>query len=250
MVFFLFALALTPAALAAQERVIDNADLLSYSEIEHLESLIDSIARTYDFELVIVTEHSIGNNSPMEYADDFFDYNDYGLGGDRDGCLFLQVTGSRDYWFSTSGRGIGILNSSAYEKLENDVLRYLREDNYYEAYRAFISCWELFLSLEAQGKSYNFFNENGGLLIFVAWVIALASGFMVVGGWKKSMNTALAQTQAAAYVVSGSLNFKEKKESFLYSTVTKTARPKDTGSGGGVHTSSSGRSHGGGGGKY
>ena len=80
----------------------------------------------------------------------------------------------------------------------------------------------------------------------------LIIAFIIIQVWKKGMNTALVKTQAAAYLVPGSLSFKVKNDRFLYSTVTKTARPKNTGSGGsgGVHRSSSGRSHGGRGGRY
>jgi len=232
----------------AQDRVIDNAGLLNPAEKARLMEMTASVAAVYNFDLVIVTEKNIGGQKPMDYADDFFDYNGYGLGEDHDGCLFLQVTGSRDYWFSTSGRGIKILNSSAFGKLEADVLKYHKDGYYYEAYRTFILVWEEFLSLEANGKSYNFFRRWNLVLVSGAWVFALMLGFVIVSFWKKSMNTALPKIQAAAYAVPGSLAFREKKDRFLYSTITKTKRQQSSGSG--SHRGSSGRSHGGGGGKY
>ena len=234
------------------DRVVDNAGLLSDAEKESLRSIIASLASRYNFDLVIVTERNIGSTHPRDFADDFFDYNGYGLGEDYDGCLFLQVTESRDYWFSTTGRGIGVLNSYALNKLSADAVRFLREDNPYEAYRSFLRNWEVFLSLDAQGRSYNFFYQNNFILVFAAWMLSMLIGAITVQVWKKGMNTALPQTQAAAYVVAGSLVFGEKTDRFLYSTVTQTERqpPPSAGGGGGVHTGSSGRSHGGGGGKY
>ena len=56
------------------------------------------------------------------------------------------------------------------------------------------------------------------------------------------------QDQALSYVTPGSLNVTDGRETFLYSAVSRTARPRDTGSssrGGG--SSYSGGSHGGGG---
>lgn len=49
-----------------------------------------------------------------------------------------------------------------------------------------------------------------------------------------------------------SLNINERRDLFLYNTVTRTAKPKNDDSGGGssTHTSSSGTTHGGGGGKF
>jgi len=239
-----------PSAFAL-ERVIDNAGLLGLQEKTRLLEVISSIASTYNFDLVIVTEKNIGASSPMNYADDFFDNNGYGLGQNHDGCLFLLVMESRDYWFSTSGRGIKILNSAAGDKLENSVLKLLRENNFYGAFQTFLLDWNEFLTLEAKGRSYNFFYQWNAVLVLIAWVLALVIGFIIVQVWKNGMNTALPQTQAAAYMVPGSLAFKEKKDSFLYSTVARVKIESQTGSsGGGVHTGSSGSSHGGRGGKF
>ena len=252
----------------AQERIIDNAGLLNYQEKTKLNEIISSVASKYNFDLVIVTENTIGETNPMVYADDFYDYKGYGLGPDKDGCLFLLVTGSRDYWFSTAGRGINIYNSpklniskGSLNKLSDDVVKLLKEENYYGAFRAFLLDWKEFLALDAKGKNYNFIRQWNLVLVLIVWVVALAIGLIVVQVWKTGMNTALLQTQAAAYVVPGSLAFKEKNDIFLYSTVTRSERQTETttsggvggrggGGGGGSHTSSSGTSHGGGGGKY
>ena len=247
--FFISLLAAIFAGSAfAQERIVDNAGLLSESQKENLRKLTGSIFQTYNFDLVIVTERDIGNTSPMAFADDFFDYNGYS----PNGCLLLQVTGSRDYWISTSGTGIQILNPYAFSKLENDVVGFLSAGNNYEAYLVFIQNWELFLSLDQHYRSYNFFYRWNAVLVTVFWVIAFLIGLIVVQVWKSGMNTALPQKTAAAYVVPGSLAFRVRRDDFLYSTVTKTKRQTESGSsgGGGVHTGSSGRSHGGGGGKY
>jgi len=247
--FILMLFAILAGSLFSQERVVDNAGLLSESQKENLRRLTNSIFQTYGFDLVIVTERSIGSTSPMVYADDYFDYNGYG----SDGCLFLQVTGSRDYWISTSGTGIKILNDYAFGKLENDIVNNLSAGNNYEAYMEFIHDWELFLNLDRNYRSYNFFYQWNIVLVTISWVIAFLIGLIVVQVWKKGMNTALPQRAAGVYVVPGSLAFKVKADNFLYSTVTRTRRQTESnssGGGGGIHTGSSGRSHGGGGGRY
>jgi len=239
-----------PSAFAL-ERIIDNAGLLSQQEKANLMGLITSAASNYNFDLVIVTEKNIGASDPMQYADDFFDNNGYGMGQNKDGCLFLLVTESHDYWFSASGRGIKILNSAAGDKLENNVVKSLKEGNFYGAFNAFLFNWEEFLLLDAKGRSYNFFYQWNAVLVIIAWVIAFAIGLIVVQIWKSGMNTVLPQAEAAVYMVPGSLAFKEKKDSFLFCTITKTKlQTENSSSGGGVHTGSSGRSHGGRGGKY
>ena len=238
-----------PPAAFSGDRVIDNAGLLGAGERDSLIRLLDSVSLKYNFDLVIVTEKDIGGKSPMAWADDFFDYNGYGLGGDRDGCLFLQVTGSRDYWFSTSGRGIAILNSTALGKLSAGVVKRLGNDDAAGAYRSFIHDWEEFLALDAAGRRYSFLQRWHLVITGAAWLAAFAIGLIVVFVWRAGMNAVLPQTQAAAYMVPGSLSFMDKRDRFLYSTVTKTRRQSQS-SGGGSHLGSSGRRHGGGGGKY
>jgi uncharacterized protein len=244
-----------PSAFASvydlQARIIDNAGLLNPQERASLLALISSAASTYNFDLVIITEKNIGASDPMQYADNFFDNNGYGLGQNKDGALFLLVTDSHDYWFSTSGRGIKVLNSTAGDRLENSVVKSLKEGNFYGAFSAFLVNWNEFLALDAKGRSYNFFYQWNAVLVLIAWVIAFAIGLIVVQIWKSGMNTALPQTEAAAYMVPGSLAFKEKKDSFLFCTITKTKlQTESSSSDRGVHTGSSGSSHGGRGGKY
>jgi uncharacterized protein len=234
----------------APDRVVDNAGLLSDSQKEDLIRLTSSISETYNFDLVIVTETDIGSTTPGVYAADFYDNNGYG----PNGCLFLQVTGSEDYYFSTSGRGITVLNSYAFQKLKSDTVKHLSENNSYAAFLAFIQDWNKFLTLEAKGRSYNFFYQWNIVLVIIAWLAALGIGFAIVHTWNRGMNTALPKAQAAAYVVSGSLNFTAKKDSFLHSKTDKIRLQSSQAASivktGASIIGSSGRSHGGGGGKY
>ena len=239
------------APLFARDHIVDKAGLLGSTEKAELEVMAEMIASSYNFDLVIVTEKTIGGAEPAAYADAFFDNSGYGIGEERDGSLLLQVTGNRDYAFSHSGRGIKIMNTAAQDRLESDVVSFLGKNDPAGAYRAFIKDWEEFLVLEAKGRSYNFFHEWNTILVVAAWIVAFIIGFIIVQNWKMKMNTALPQTQAAAYVVPGSLAFTQQSDRFLYSTVTKTRKQKPpSSSSGGIRTSSSGRSHSGRSGKY
>jgi hypothetical protein len=55
----------------------------------------------------------------------------------------------------------------------------------------------------------------------IALAFAFIIGFGYVWSWRSSMNTAVSSGQANAYIVSGSLDFREKRDSFLYSKVSK-----------------------------
>ena len=237
------------------ERVVDNAGLLTTGEIANLRSSIASISSKYNFDLVIVTERNIGGMNIESYADNFFENNGYGLGADRSGALFLQVTDTREIFVSTTGSGIRIVNNNALNKILNDAISGLRTNSYYRAYNSFLVNMEEFLVLYSKGgRTYNIFYKWNFIFVAIGWLIAAAIGFITVASWKSKMNTAITQTQAGGYMIPNSLSFKVKQDSFLYSTVTKTPRPKQQGGGsslsGNIRTSSSGRSFGGGGRKY
>ena len=68
---------------------------------------------------------------------------------------------------------------------------------------------------------------------------------------RSKMNPVKCSAAANSSIVDGSFNLTRSGDYFLYKTVSKTARPKPASSkGSSVHRSSSGRSHGGGGGEF
>jgi len=246
-IIFLFCFLILSVPVFA-ERVVDNAGILSDLEAENLRKLADSLAEKYNFDLVIVTERSIDYISPEDYARDFFYDNGYGLGNyNEDGCIFLRVTGTRDYYFQSFGRGIKILNETAFDKLVKDATNHLGYNRTGEAFKSFLYNWEEFLKLEAKGRNYNFFHQWHFASLAVVWLISIFLGYSFIRYWKKQMNTVLGQTHASAYMILNSLKFTEKKDRFLYSTTTKTRRQSQgSGSRGGISGGiSGGRSSGG-----
>ena len=82
-------------------------------------------------------------------------------------------------------------------------------------------------------------------------VISLAIGFVVAfivtGSMKRKLKSVRSAAEANSYLKPGSLNVTEARDMFLFRQVTRTVKNTDSGSGSSTHTSSSGRTHGGGG---
>ena len=76
----LLALLVLPAAAADLPRLVDNADLLMADDAEALLADLDSRSEALQFDIVIVTVDSLDGETPRNYAEDFFWYNNYGLG--------------------------------------------------------------------------------------------------------------------------------------------------------------------------
>lgn len=217
----------------ALSRVIDDADLLTSSEEERLQNEIDSLIDKHGFDFVIVYVDS----SARDYA------NDYGFGNSRDGILLLVSKAERDWYISTSGSGIALFSDQTIDSIGNDLSSELSDGEYYEAALTFLESSEAVLRGDYEvNKEFPLFAEL--IVVVLSLIAAIAIGAVV----KRSMNTARKQTNASSYVASGSSKITLARDTFLYSTVSKVKI--ESNSSGSSHRSSSGRSHGGRGGRF
>ena len=74
---------------AVYPRLVDEADLLTDTQYNDLQSLLEEVSNRQRLDVVIVTVNSLGGKSPMQFADDYYDSHNYGFGADRDGVLLL-----------------------------------------------------------------------------------------------------------------------------------------------------------------
>ena len=134
LIFFsvcLIILMLSPAALAASDAIVDEADLLTQEQEDDLAGLALSIRNTYNMDVVVVVVSSLDGKTSQEYADDYYDYNGYGIGDDCSGVLFLLAINDRDYAISTCGEAIDALSDDDIDYLLDCVFDDLRNGDYY-----------------------------------------------------------------------------------------------------------------------
>lgn len=239
-------------------RVVDDANLLSQSDEESLTDKIDSLTEKYNFDIVIVTTNSLDSKTPMEYADDYFDYNGYGVGFDNDGILLLVSMEDRDWWISTSGFGIKAFTDYGIEFIGDKIVPDLSNENYYSSFSTFLDLTDDFLAEAEKGTPYDIDHKyktvrNYVIAVGIGLMIGLVIAIIVVLIMKSKMKSVVFQYNANNYAVNNSLRLERSNDIFLYRNISKTRKPEPSGSGGGgssTHTSSSGSSHGGGGGKF
>ena len=90
------------------------------------------------------------------------------------------------------------------------------------------------------------------MLVFKDSIMGLVAGVLISGNMRMILKTVRKHDQAASYVRQGSMKVTRSNEDYLYSTVSKSAKPKNEDSGGGssTHTSTSGDTFGGSSGKF
>lgn len=277
-------LTLSVTAFAAVDpRLNDEADLLTDNDEALILDKLDSIYDTYEIDVVIVTVNSLDGKTPAEYADDYYDYHTFNYSDKKDGILLLINMGERDWQISTTGEGMVIFDDSTWRYMADQILPYLSGGDYYGAFDEFATLSEEIIeSYNANGVSpyygeYNGtvddsydeyysddystdYNSNRGpdpMWIPGSIAIGMVISFLIMLGFRSQLKSVRRKSVADDYKVPGSMVVTEQSDMFLYHHVTRTPRQTQNNSrpgggvgGGGVRIGSSGRSHGGGGGKF
>ena len=248
--------------------MVDNADLLTGSEEQALLSLANDISQRQQCDIVILTEYDIGSKSPMEYADDYFDYNGYGYGNDRSGLLLLLSMADRDWWISTRGTAIQAFTDDgiqyAFSKAKDD----LSDGYYYDGFEAFLKTSDTMLSAyngtlsdDELADFQEDFDDFRGIRkkpgVVKTTIISVILGFLIAfipsASLRSQLKSVKSNYSATNYRRPNSMHLERNRDIYLYANTTSRVIETNRGSGGGgssTHISSSGATHGGGGGKF
>lgn len=225
----------TVNAFAASASLTDNANLLTEEEEAALLTKLNTASEKHKVDMVVVTLESFEGDDAKEYADTYYDNNGYG----DDGILLLISMENRDIAISAAGVCKDAFSQDDVDELIDEIGGYLSTQYYAKGIEVFINESD---SLVEDELSFNL----GGSLI-TSLIIGLIIAFIATSVMKGKLKSVHYQSGAAGYIKNGSLNITDSRDIFLYTQVTRRARPKSTSGGG---SSSSGRSHGGGSGKF
>lgn len=125
--------------------LVDDSDLFTKSEKEELSSMLETIHNEYKFDIVIHTTDTFDGKDAQNYADDYYDNNGYGYGVEKDGCIFVINTEQREWYISTCGSGITLLNDKRLKSIEKSFTANLKRNEYFDAVTAFINSAKKYL---------------------------------------------------------------------------------------------------------
>ena len=241
-------------------RLVDGADLLTEREEGELLAKLDEISERQQLDVVVVTTDSTEGQEPMAYADDFYDYSGYGFGENHDGVLLLVSMEERDWWISTSGYGITAFTDAGISYLSKQFLSPLGDGKYEKAFTIYAELCDDFITQARAGKPYDTKNlprkKLSPLWLFACLGLGFVFAYTMAEQKKRSLTTVSLQSGALNYAAAGSLALCENADRFVdknvtYRVLVRENKASEQRSGGSsTHTGSSGRSHGGGGGKF
>ncbi|MBQ7218847.1 MAG: TPM domain-containing protein [Ruminococcus sp.] len=216
--------------------VVDNAGFYTSDQVLALTELAKTAGEKQKCDIIIYTTRDLEGYSAQSYADyaHIKNYNDASV------LLLIcdnGVEGDRDYHISTHGDCIKKLKDSEIDEIKEAILPYLKSGNYYDAAKEFIDKSAYYM--QPHLKWYML-----PLAILIGFVIAM----LIMSAIRSKLKTVAMQRGAASYVRSGSMNVTQSRDTYLYSTVSRTRREKSS-SGSSTH-STGGDSFGGSGGKF
>ena len=242
-------------------RMFDDAEVLTEDEDNELEDALEELSLRQSFDVTIATiesMESVDYDSMEAYADDLYDFCQFGYGSDMDGVLLLVSVGDRKWHISTCGYGITAFTDAGIQYLGEQMTPDMADGDYAAAFHTFIQWTDAYVTAAREGHPYDVDNmpkEPFSIVYLgVALVIGLVTALIVTGVMKSRLKSVAPQRDATSYVRQGSMKLTNQRDLYLYREVHRTERPKESSSsdsgGSSTHTSSSGSTHGGGGGSF
>ncbi|MBE7019178.1 MAG: TPM domain-containing protein [Ruminococcaceae bacterium] len=225
--------------------IYDFADLLTYEEWESMNNQLTEFTEKYDFEAVVMIDEELYKSTAEESANAIYDEMEFGVGANKDGCLFYIGVEAGEYYILTNGYGTTAINESGISYLKREVEPHLKDRDFAKAVEAYVSVTDELVSMAKSGTPYE--ETDWGYVAIVigcAVAIPLILAFIMMMVQLSKMKTAVANDYAANYEKDGSYHLDFAKDVFLYSRVTKVKKENNN------STSSSGSSRGGGGGSF
>ncbi len=247
--------------------LLDDAGLLSETEFAQVESDLKTYSDMHGIDIAVVTVNSLeefgytGYDAPMNFADDYFDYNGFGRGADRSGLVLVLAMQTRDWWISTRGSAIRTFTDYGINTYigEKGIVPMFHSGQYAAAFREYAARADALIRYEKEnGEPYDYDSDKEPVKTFSlkrllgSLAAGLLAGLVPVSSMKSQLKSVRAQHGAQSYAKADSLNVTNANDYFIGRHVSRSLRQTERSGGGGssTHVSSSGATHGGGGGKF
>ncbi|WAA12851.1 TPM domain-containing protein [Fervidibacillus halotolerans] len=220
-------------AFAIEQRIYDDAGILSDAEKEELESYAQSVSEKWDTDVLIVTVDD-PTIDVKDYTEDFYDRKIEELGLDKWNVAMITLDmNHREVYLAGFYKGELYLNGSRLDHIRESITPDLSAGAYSLAFQQFIDQVDHYLGSEPAN-------------IFLQWwfqlIIAVVIGGLVVfslfwqSGGKSTVHSSTYMDHKTSRVVA-------RKDDYLRTTVTKVRKPQNNQSSGGGGITGGGHSH-------
>lgn len=245
---------LTPSV-NANEKIYDFAELLTEEEEKQLYDKVKEFIANTNLDLAIVTINTNVKDSTQDYADDFYDYNDFSI----DGLAFVIDMQNRIFYISTAGKAMLYYDDYRIEYILSALDQEMYNHEYFNACNTLISQLTEYYNNGFSDNADKYvvigtqiYRKTPYLLLSIIAVVSAIIGTLILALRNKKIKLA---TNSNDYFDNKSFEITKDTKEFISSNTSRVyIPPADSGgggsSGGGFHSGSSGASHGGGGHRF
>ena len=216
-------------------KVYDYAQVLSVEEELNLKKEIDLFIANHNMDMALVTVKYHEKIDTMNYADDFYDYNGFGIGNNHDGLIFVIdfTFGYTDIWMSTTGKAIQMYTDSRIDSILDSVAAQ-KNNGYYKMFNTFVKRSNEFANMGIPSYGTKEKGQINWLYIFILSSVIPSIIILILIGKNKMVKVA---THATQYLVKNSVVINKRSDRFI-TTHTTSVRINDSSSSGGGSRSS------------
>lgn len=229
---------------SAPSNIHDDAGLFTPEETQMLLEKIEQLQETTQMDYAIVTTTDAGGKTSRSYADDFYEAQNYGVGEEHSGMLYLIDLDNQEIYISTEGLMISHLTDARIESLLDDAYVHAADGDYADsAYTVLQGAYD-YLAQDTPKNHYPLALLIGSILGLIA---SLGTFFAI-----KSRYHLTRETYHYPLHEKSTLSLITSEEHLLHQAITHRPIPKEPPSSSSdhhttTHQSDSGRTHGGGG---
>lgn len=255
--------------LASEQKVFDNADYFTSSELDDLEEICETYGEKGKVDIVILIEDGLGGKSPTLFMENFYDNHQYGYDkaqGDTVILLLNLEENNRSVNIHGYGNAEYYINNDRIEHMIDDIYSDLQNGEYYDALKLFAKESAYYMNEEkgvstspatgSKGSGYNYgessyngpsnyYGEKEDNILYNTWVQLV--GALVVGGITIAImignSGGRVTTNSHTYLDEHNSGLIAHRDDYIRTTTTRVRKPQNNNNGGG----GGGRSSGGGG---
>lgn len=213
----------------ATQRIYDDADILSESDITKLEKLAAKHSKKHKTDIIILTTDKGLNIPELErYMQDTYDEKGFGYDKEHGNAAIMTIDlESRNVNISGFYKAERRLSFERAELVQDKIAPYLSNDDYVKAFNTYIKTSSKYMNYIGGVNPANPLYKSS-----VQFVIALIIGGIVVG-MMLYRSSAKITTTARTYQDIENTRLLQQEDRYIRTTVTKTAKPKNNSGGGG-----------------
>jgi uncharacterized protein len=227
-------------AQANEQKVVDDANLLTDSEESSLQKQFEKIAEKYDCDIAVVTVDSCNGQTPQNFTDQYYYDHSYGIGDDQSGILLMVCMKERKFHLSTNGDAIWMFTDYGLEVIDDSITEDLSDGEYYNAFHTYGTLAARFMKEALEDEPYDISHEYSEPLdirirLLISLGVGLVLGAIVLAVLYGQLKTVGMKHAARDYVKDGSFHVTRSNDIFLYRNVTRHRIERNQGGGPGGH---------------